>query len=60
MNESFEHGVLPIGHRAERPNAAPDYVEPLRGARSNPIVEINDSEAGQLHIIRHSTYCGLN
>ncbi|MGO9663710.1 MAG: hypothetical protein ACLP66_10415 [Polyangia bacterium] len=58
MNESFQHGVLPLGHWAEGPDAAPDYVELLRGAIREPIVEISDSDTGQLHIIRRSTYGG--
>jgi len=59
MNESFQHSVLPLGHWAEGPNAAPDYVEPLRGSIYEPIVEISDRHTGQLHIIRRSTYCGI-
>ncbi len=55
MNESFQHGVLHLGHRAEKPDAAPDYVEPLRGAIHQSIVEISADDTRQLHIIRHST-----
>jgi hypothetical protein len=41
---------------AERSDAAPDYAEPLRGVCHDFFVEISDGDAGQLHIIRYSTY----